>query len=375
MKGPIRENGFRAIGGLAQRLTSGIAQGRAKAGKGAAKGTSIARLRAEWSAIVGPELARVTHPDALLASRGARSVQAGGHGAGKALRLRVSGAAALEIQHKSGQLVERVNAYFGHKMIDDIRLVQGAIAGPPSGPPPIAKPDPLVVAEVATRAAAVQDPELRAALARLGARISLKRRGVLAAAIGALFVADDARAQDQARAKLLTALPGDHILGKVDAPNTLIDYASFTCPHCANFYIAVLPTLRKEWIDTGRLRLIHRHFPSDQVATRAALLSECVPPDRFYATTEALFRGQVEWLTADDPEVEMVKVLAPQGVTPASAQACFADDRALDKVVADVQSGQALRVTFTPTLFINEQFYGNPGGIDEIAAILRQVGR
>ena len=118
----MRENGFRAIGGLAQRLTSGIAKGR---------GASIARLRAEWTAIVGPELARITRPEALLSGRGARaSVKvagvkgAGANGAGKALRLRVPGAAALEIQHKTGQLIERVNAYFGHKMIDDIRLVQ-----------------------------------------------------------------------------------------------------------------------------------------------------------------------------------------------------------------------------------------------------------
>ena len=111
MKGSMRENGFRAIGGLAQRLTSGIAKGR---------GASIARLRAEWTAIVGPDLARITRPEALLSGRGAR---AGANGAGKALRLRVAGAAALEVQHKSGQLVERVNAYFGHKMIDDIRLV------------------------------------------------------------------------------------------------------------------------------------------------------------------------------------------------------------------------------------------------------------
>ena len=57
----------------------------------------------------------------------------------------------------------------------------------------------------------------------------------------------------------------------------------------------------------------------------------------------------------------MVKVLASQGVTPDGAQACFANDRLLDKVLADVQSGQALGVRFTPTLFINEQNYGNPG--------------
>jgi hypothetical protein len=358
----MRENGFRAIGGLAQRLTSGIAKGR---------GASIARLRAEWTAIVGPDLARITRPEALLAGRGARS---GHNGAGKALRLRVPGAAALEVQHKTGQLVERVNAYFGHKMIDDIRLVQGPIAARPAPKVPPA-PDPETVTRMAGRAASVKDPELRAALTRLGARIATSRRHVLLGTLGAALVARDLRAQDLSRNKLLGALPGDHILGKADAPNTLIDYVSFTCPHCANFYIAVMPTLRKEWIDTGKLRLIHRHFPSDLVATRASQLTECAGADRFFAITELLFRKQVEWLSVGDPEVEMVKVLAGEGVTPEGAQACFANDRLLDKVLADVQSGQALGVRFTPTLFINEENYANPGGADAIAAILRQVGR
>ena len=85
-----------------------------------------------------------------------------------------------------------------------------------------------------------------------------------ARALGALprCAAISAR-QDLPRDKLLEALPGDHVLGKADAPNIIIDYFSLTCPHCANFHVAVLPTLRKEWIDTGKLRLVHRHFPSD----------------------------------------------------------------------------------------------------------------
>jgi hypothetical protein len=356
----MRENGFRAIGGLAQRLTSGIAAHRGQRGRGA----SIARLRAEWSAIVGPELARVSRPEALLPARG-RS--------GKALRLRVPGAAAPEIQHKSDQLVERVNAYFGHKMIDDIRLVQGAIATPPALPA-IPVPDPETVRRAAERAASVKDPALRAALARLGARLA-SRRQVLVGALGAAAVARELRAEDLSRDKLLGALPDDHVLGKADAPNILIDYASFTCPHCANFYIAVMPSLRQEWIDTGRLRLIHRHFPSDLVATRASQLAECAGPDKFFARVELLFRRQVDWLSVGDPEVEMVKALADQGVTPQEAQACFANDRLLDKVIADVQSGQTLGVSFTPTLFINEENYANPGGVEAISAILRQVGR
>ena len=75
----MRENGLRALGGLAQRLASGIAKGRR---------ASIARLRADWPAIVGPDLARVSRPEALLASHG-RS--------GKALRLRVPLSLALAV--------------------------------------------------------------------------------------------------------------------------------------------------------------------------------------------------------------------------------------------------------------------------------------
>lgn len=360
----MRENGFRAIGGLAQKLTSGMARGGAKGGRGA----SLARLKADWAAVVGPELARTTRPETLLTGRGGR--------AGTALRLKVSGAAALEVQHRSGQIVERVNAYFGHKMIDDVRLVQGTIAQPPAAPA-VPRPDPATERAIAGRAAAVKDPELRAALAKLGARIATGggtgRRNVLIAGLGALFVADELRAQSPA--KFLDPLPDDHVLGKPDAPNILIDYASFTCPFCATFNAAVMPVLKRDWIDTGKMRLIHRHFPSDALATRASLLAECAGKDRFFAAVDTLFRTQVQWLTAPDPAAELMGVLAGQGVTREAAAGCVANDRLLDKVVADVQSGQMLGVSATPTIFINEQNYGTPAGADAIAAILRQVGR
>ncbi len=361
LKGSMRENGFRAIGGLAQKLTSGIAREGGKAGRGA----SLMRLKADWPAVVGPELARTTRPDAILAGRGAR--------AGKALRLKVSGAAALEVQHRSGQIVERVNAYFGHRVIDDVRLVQGVISAPPRAPK-VPRPDPAVEQAMAQRAASVKDPDLRAALARLGARIATDRRGFLLGTLGAvatLGLGDRAQAQRQ----FLEPLPGDHVLGKPDAPNVLIDYASFTCPHCATFNAAVMPALKRDWIDTGKLKLVHRHFPSDAIATRASLLAECAGPEKFFAAVDTIFRTQVQWMTAPDPAAELMTVLAGLGVGEAEAQACLANDRLLDKVIADVQSGQALGVNSTPTLFINEQPYGNPGGIDAIVAILRQVGR
>ncbi len=368
----MRENGLRAVGGLAQRLTAGIARGR---------GASIARLQAEWPAIVGPDLARVTRPEALISGRGARSgrpagpASASGGTPGKLLRLRVASAAALEVQHSSRLIVERVNACFGHRQIDDIRLVQGTIPQPPvpRRPPPT---DPAVAAHMEGRVGAVEDPELRAALARLGARIAVTRRGAIVGTLGALLFGRDLKAQVRDPLKLLGVVTGDHILGKPDAPNILIDYFSMTCPHCANFNAAVLPDLKREWIDTGRLQFIMRHFPSDAVATHAAQLAESRGPGKFYETTDALLRTQVDWLTAADPDGEMVRVLATLGMAPEEARAVLEEGREMDKIIADVQSGHVLGVKFTPTLFINENNYGNPtGGLAGIAAILGQVGR
>lgn len=359
----MREGGFRNVGGLAQRLTSEIARGR---------GASIARLRADWPAIVGAELARVTRPEELVAGRSGR---ASGGGGGKLLRLRVAGAAALEVQHSANLIVERVNAYFGHRQIDDIRLSQGAIPQPavPKRAPPL---DPQVAARMAGRVTGVKDPELRQALARLGARIAATRRGVLLGALGALVAGRDLRAQELDPAKLMDVVPGDHVMGDPAAPNILIDYFSMTCPHCANFNAAVLPVLQRDWIDPGKLRFVMRHFPSDSVATHAAQLSECRGPDKFFETADALLRTQVDWLTAPEPEAEMVKVLAGLGVPADQAMAAMGEGQQMDKIIADVQSGHALQVKFTPTLFINDHNYGNPGGgADGIGAILRQVGR
>jgi hypothetical protein len=333
------------------------------------RGASIARLRADWSAIVGADLARTTRPDALIAGRGAR-----GSG-GKLLRLRVSGAAALEVQHMSGQLVERVNAYAGHKMIDDIRLVQGTIASAPPRPS-LPKPSPETVSRMTSKVAEVKDSDLRQALARLGSRIATSRRGVLLGLLGASLFARTPRAQDMSVDKLLGVLPSDHVLGDRNAPNIIIDYFSFTCPHCANFNAAVLPGLRKEWIDTGKVKLVMRHFPSDSVATHAALIAEGAGDAKFYEAVDAIFRAQVDWLTVPDPEAELPKSLVGLGISPQQAAGFMSDDRLLNKVVLDVQTGQALKVKATPNLFINEQFYGNPAeGAGGISAILSQVSR
>src|SRR5437899_1859638 len=82
--------------------------------------------------------------------------------------------------------------------------------------------------------------------------------------------------------KALALTKDDRVLGKPDAPVTIIEYASLTCPHCAHFATDALPKLKEKWIDSGKAKLVLRDFPLDEPALRAAMVARCAPPGRFY---------------------------------------------------------------------------------------------
>src|SRR5689334_24538334 len=89
--------------------------------------------------------------------------------------------------------------------------------------------------------------------------------------------------------------PQDHVLGKAEAPVTIFEYASLTCPHCAAFDQETLPKIKENWIDTGKAKLVFRDYPLDQAALKAAMLARCAPPDRFYGFIDVLFQSQTSW--------------------------------------------------------------------------------
>src|SRR5207248_5466238 len=99
-------------------------------------------------------------------------------------------------------------------------------------------------------------------------------------------------------ASLLAPNAQDRVLGKDDAPITIVEYASLSCSHCAHFANAVLPKLKEKWIDTGKAKLVLRDFPLDEPALRAEMLARCVPPERFFPLVETLFETQEKWVVA-----------------------------------------------------------------------------
>jgi protein-disulfide isomerase len=178
-----------------------------------------------------------------------------------------------------------------------------------------------------------------------------------------LFGALPASAETPATANAALAVsPDDRIFGNPNAPITIIEYASLTCPHCRHFETAVLPTLKKKWIDTGKARLIMRDYPLDEPALRAAMVARCAPPDRFYPFVETLFADQETWAMAPNPQAELEKLALLGGMTKKQFTDCLADKNMENKVIGSrLVATQQLGVDATPTFFINgTKFDGDP---------------
>ncbi len=153
----------------------------------------------------------------------------------------------------------------------------------------------------------------------------MNRRQSIRALIFAVFLAlapwAQAQDADDAAGKLLAAASplGDRVLGQADAPVVMVEYASATCPHCAEFHAKVLPLIKAEYIDTGKVRFIFREFPLDQAALGAFMLARCVPEDKYFATIDLMFRRQGIWMKGDKA-AELLKVTQMAGMDKAGLQ-------------------------------------------------------
>ncbi|MDB5361329.1 MAG: DSBA-like thioredoxin domain protein [Rhodospirillales bacterium] len=149
--------------------------------------------------------------------------------------------------------------------------------------------------------------------------------------------------------------PDDVVLGKADAPITVFEYASLTCPHCGDFAVKTFPKVQKDWIDTGKVRWVYRDFPFDAVALKAHVIAHCGGPDRYYGLLDVFYAQQRNWYRpdADAAVVELTKLTKFAGVSEAQVKACLVDTKLSALVVGNRQTGDAAGVDSTPTFFIN----------------------
>jgi protein-disulfide isomerase len=175
--------------------------------------------------------------------------------------------------------------------------------------------------------------------------------------IGLLLVLSLAISMAQAqKLPAKSVMLGEKIMGRADAPVTLTEYASLTCPHCAAFHSGALVRIKKEYIDTGKVRLIYRDFPLDQIAEAASMLARCAAPDRYFPMIQILFRSQLNWALAANPAAALAQIGRLAGISQKSFEACMGNRELYESIIKSrTTASQTKKVRSIPTLFLDDE--------------------
>src|SRR5689334_2003549 len=172
----------------------------------------------------------------------------------------------------------------------------------------------------------------------------------------------------------LSITKDDRVLGSPDAPITIIEYASLTCPHCAHFANDVLPELKKKWIDTGKMKLVLRDFPLDEPALRAAMIARCAPPDRYYAYVDTFFAAQDKWVMARDYREALARLVKLGGMSKDEFDKCLQNTALENKIVEGrLVASKEYDVNSTPTFFINGTKFTGAPTLEEFDKVLSGI--
>ncbi len=196
----------------------------------------------------------------------------------------------------------------------------------------------------------------------------IDRRAFVAVSLAAaLLFAPAALAEDVSVDDLLMPGPlGDKVQGPVDAPVSVVEYASMSCPHCAHFDETTFDDFKLKYIDSGKVRYVFREFPLNAPAVAVAMLARCAPADKFFDVVHTFFRTQDKWLYVDNVKAGILDVAKQFGFTEQSFDACIKNQALFEAVNAVQERGSGFGVKATPTFFINGKKYEGALSLEEL---------
>ncbi|MCP8897142.1 DsbA family protein [Shinella daejeonensis] len=160
-------------------------------------------------------------------------------------------------------------------------------------------------------------------------------------------------------------------LGQDDAPVTIVEYMSATCPHCAVFHNETLEPIKEKYIDSGKVRFILREFPFDPRAAAAFMLARCAPPEQYFPMIAMLMKQQETWAAAEDGRAALLQMSKLAGFTEDSFKACLTNQKLLDDVNTVRERGaKEFGVNSTPTFLINGKRYTGAMSVDTMSALI-----
>ncbi len=163
----------------------------------------------------------------------------------------------------------------------------------------------------------------------------------------------------------------DKVLGNDDAPVTIVEYASFTCPHCASFHNETMPLLKERYIDTGQVRFVFRDFPLNEPALRAGMMARCVPEDQYFNVVDVVFQTLNQWSSGPNWLQSLSRIGRMAGLSQQAFDACMADTELEEKILAlRLEGANTFNVQATPSFVVNGKTLSGGRSIDEFTEII-----
>ena len=180
----------------------------------------------------------------------------------------------------------------------------------------------------------------------------ISRRLLLGSVAAAALLPATAMAQDAPDLSKLGEPPahGEIAEGAADAKVTIIEYASASCPHCAAFYTDVYPALKKDYIDTGKVRFIFREFPHNDAGLGGFMVARCAAPDKYMNVVGVLFKTQATWMP--NPLVGLTAMAPQAGLTEQAFTDCSKSDDCARRILDERQRAERFGDTSSRTMFI-----------------------
>ena len=166
------------------------------------------------------------------------------------------------------------------------------------------------------------------------------------------------------------ALP-EMAIGDANAPVTIVEYMSMTCPHCAAFHNNTFEAIKTKYVDSGKVRFVLREFPFDPRAAAAFMLARCAPEGQYFPMISMLFKQQQQWAAAQNGRDALLQMSKLAGFTQESFESCLTNQKLLDDVNAVMQKGaKDFGVQSTPTFFVNGEHYSGDMSVDVMSALI-----
>ena len=148
-------------------------------------------------------------------------------------------------------------------------------------------------------------------------------------------------------------------VGNAEAKVIIIEYASMTCNHCATFHKEIYPEIKKNFIDTNKIKFIYRDFPLDKQALFASVLAKCAPKEKYFDFVKLILNTQKKWISNDDSFIEKLTNIGKlAGLKEDKINSCFTDEKLVDEIIKTrTLAEEKYNINSTPSFIINEKKY------------------